>query len=88
MYLYTNYINNKLFIAFFNLQYIEIRKGHFIDIDTGQIVGEHNGLHKWTVGQRCRLQNWKLPYFIFKKDIETNNIYVVRIYFVITVSSP
>lgn len=59
------------------LQYIETRKGNFIDIDTGQVVGEHSGLHKWTVGQRCCLANWKDAYFIFKKDLNTNNIYVV-----------
>ncbi|XP_073946188.1 mitochondrial tRNA-specific 2-thiouridylase 1 isoform X1 [Choristoneura fumiferana] len=58
-------------------EYIQKREGHFIDIDTGQIVGEHGGLHKWTVGQRCCLANWKDAYFIFKKDLKTNNIYVV-----------
>lgn len=63
----------------FFLQYIQKREGHFIDIDTGQIVGEHGGLHKWTVGQRCCLANWKDAYFIFKKDLKTNNIYVVSI---------
>ncbi|XP_026330849.1 mitochondrial tRNA-specific 2-thiouridylase 1 isoform X1 [Hyposmocoma kahamanoa] len=58
-------------------EYIETRKGNFIDIDTGQVVGEHSGLHKWTVGQRCCLANWKNAYFIFKKDLDTNDIYVV-----------
>ncbi|KAM3961480.1 LOW QUALITY PROTEIN: mitochondrial tRNA-specific 2-thiouridylase 1 [Aphomia sociella] len=56
-------------------EYIETKKGSFIDIDTGQIVGEHGGLHKWTVGQRCCLANWKDAYFV--KDLQTNNIYVV-----------
>ncbi|KAJ2951497.1 hypothetical protein O0L34_g13649 [Tuta absoluta] len=58
-------------------EYIETKKGLFIDIDTGQTVGEHSGLHKWTVGQRCCLANCIEPYFVFKKDLQTNNIYVV-----------
>lgn len=61
------------------LQYIETKKGSFIDIDTGQVVGQHGGLHKWTVGQRCCLADHKDAYFIFKKDLDTNNIYVVSI---------
>lgn len=52
----------------------------FINIDSGEIVGEHSGLHKWTVGQRCCLPNYKHPYFIFEKDLTTNNIYVVSLY--------
>lgn len=66
------------FYTCFSLQYIQTKKGLFIDIDTGTVVGEHNGLHKWTVGQRCCLANWKDAYFIFKKDLNTNNIYVVK----------
>ncbi|KAJ8719613.1 hypothetical protein PYW08_011788 [Mythimna loreyi] len=58
-------------------EYIETKKGKFIDIDTGQVVGEHGGLHKWTVGQRCGVPSHKEAYFIFKKDLDTNNIYVV-----------
>ncbi|XP_014358828.2 mitochondrial tRNA-specific 2-thiouridylase 1 [Papilio machaon] len=57
--------------------YIETKKGLFIDFDTGQPVGEHSGIHKWTVGQKCCLANYKHSYFVFKKDLNTNNIYVV-----------
>lgn len=74
-------MNKEIFISFIKFQYIETRKGNFIDIDTGQVVGEHSGLHKWTVGQRCCLANWKDAYFIFKKDLNTNDIYVVGIIF-------
>lgn len=61
-------------------QYIQAKKGVFIDIDTGKTVGEHGGLHKWTVGQRCCLANSKHPYFVFKKDLNSNDIYVVILY--------
>ncbi|XP_045773683.1 mitochondrial tRNA-specific 2-thiouridylase 1 isoform X1 [Maniola jurtina] len=57
--------------------FIKAREGFFIDIDTGHVVGQHSGIHKWTVGQRCCLSNWKHAYFVFKKDLNTNNIYVV-----------
>ncbi|XP_053608760.1 mitochondrial tRNA-specific 2-thiouridylase 1 isoform X1 [Plodia interpunctella] len=70
------FIGKKRFQDFIE-EYIETKRGNFIDIDTGQIVGEHSGLHKWTVGQRCCLADWKDAYFIFKKDLDTNNIYVV-----------
>ncbi|XP_075976853.1 mitochondrial tRNA-specific 2-thiouridylase 1 [Anticarsia gemmatalis] len=58
-------------------EYIDTKKGLFIDIDTGQVVGEHSGLHKWTVGQRTHLPSYKDAYFVYKKDLDTNNIYVV-----------
>lgn len=62
---------------FHYFQYIQTRKGHFIDIETGRVVGDHSGIHKWTVGQRCCLKDWKDAYFVFKKDLDTNNLYVV-----------
>ncbi|RVE46635.1 hypothetical protein evm_008708 [Chilo suppressalis] len=70
------FIGKKKFQHFIE-EYIETRKGLFIDIDNGQIVGEHSGLHKWTVGQRCCVSGYKKAYFVFKKDLESNNIYVV-----------
>ncbi|KAL5273843.1 TRMU family protein [Megaselia abdita] len=48
-------------------EYIEPKPGNFIDIDTGDIVGQHIGIHAWTVGQRCRIASFKKPYFVAKK---------------------
>ncbi|KAG6441039.1 hypothetical protein O3G_MSEX001552 [Manduca sexta] len=79
------FIGKKKFQDFIE-EYIQAKKGLFIDIDTGQVVGEHSGLHKWTVGQRCCLANWKDAYFIYKKDLSTNNIYVVLIYHILSYS--
>ncbi|VVC89531.1 unnamed protein product [Leptidea sinapis] len=62
---------------FFIDEFITEKQGDFIDIDTGQKVGNHTGIHKWTVGQRCCLNSYKDAYFVFKKDLESNNIYVV-----------
>lgn len=39
-------------------------------------MGEHNGIHTWTIGQRCRIHSFKLPYYVAKKVPETGDIYV------------
>lgn len=84
IYCKSSFLTIKLFLCFSSVklmllyfQYIQPKKGLFIDIDTGQAVGEHNGFHNWTIGQRCCLENYKDAFFTFKKDLETNNIFVV-----------
>lgn len=62
-------------------KYVPDKTGDFVDVDTGQIVGKHTGLHKWTVGQRARLGGFPAAYFIARKDVEKNIIYVVSYYF-------
>lgn len=57
-------------------QYIQRSPGNFVDIDTGQVVGEHHGIHMWTIGQRCRLGGQRKPYFIVDKDPDTQAISV------------
>lgn len=60
------------------MQYIEDKPGPFIDIDSGAVVGSHNGIHQYTLGQRSRLQTIGEPYFIGRKDVKNNIIYVVK----------
>ncbi|XP_017006690.2 mitochondrial tRNA-specific 2-thiouridylase 1 [Drosophila takahashii] len=57
-------------------EYISSRRGPFLDIDSGDIVGHHEGIHQWTVGQRCRLSSYRQPYFVARKDAKINAIYV------------
>lgn len=59
------------------LQYIEDKPGEFIDLETQQVVGTHQGIHQWTVGQRCNLSPFPLPYYVYEKHVESNNIFVV-----------
>lgn len=59
-----------------SLQYITSKRGEFVDIDSKQVVGYHEGIHQWTVGQRCRLASFLKPYFVAQKDVLTNTIYV------------
>ncbi|KAH8416878.1 hypothetical protein KR222_009905, partial [Zaprionus bogoriensis] len=57
-------------------EYISSRPGHFVDVDSGEVVGTHEGIHQWTVGQRCRLSSFLQPYFVARKDAASNTLYV------------
>ncbi|KAL4227040.1 hypothetical protein ACF0H5_015016 [Mactra antiquata] len=59
-------------------EYIDPQPGDFIDLETGNIVGRHNGIHNWTVGQRSLIAGLAEAFYIADKDIHNNNIYVVR----------
>ena len=50
------------------------------ELSSPQIVGEHDGVYYYTIGQRRGLdiKNGKGPYFVVKKDIKKNIIYVGR----------
>lgn len=54
-----------------NTQYVLDRPGKFVDVDTMEIVGDHLGIHHWTIGQRC-LQN----YYVVDNDGK-NVVFVV-----------
>ncbi|CAH2006497.1 unnamed protein product [Acanthoscelides obtectus] len=56
--------------------YIKDEPGDFVDIDTGQVMGKHKGIHQWTLGQRARLGGLPVAYFIARKDVEKNIIYI------------
>jgi len=51
-----------------------VRKGNIID-NRGRILGEHNGVHKFTIGQRrgLRIAMGK-PYYVVKIDAESNTV--------------
>ena len=58
------------------------KPGRIVDIQTNKVVGEHTGISKYTIGQRkglnvggvkgCDDARW----FVVKKDISTNTLYV------------
>ncbi|KAJ6635341.1 Mitochondrial tRNA-specific 2-thiouridylase 1 [Pseudolycoriella hygida] len=58
-------------------EYIEDKPGIFIDFDTGKILGSHNGIHYWTIGQRCNIGGMKKPMFVLARNIIDNSITVV-----------
>ena len=36
--------------------YVEPKTGDLVDVDTGAVVGSHDGIHNFTLGQRLRLK--------------------------------
>ncbi|EZA48605.1 Mitochondrial tRNA-specific 2-thiouridylase [Ooceraea biroi] len=57
-------------------EYIDDKPGDYVDLDSGLKIGRHNGIHKWTIGQRCKIGGCLKPYFVFRKEQETNTILV------------
>lgn len=58
--------------------YIDNKKGLVIDIDTNKILGDHDGIYFYTIGQRrgLNLGGNSQKYFVCKKDFDKNIIYV------------
>lgn len=52
------------------------RVGNVIDIDNGRILGQHKGHWFYTIGQRKGLGFGGGPWFVVKKDVDTNTLYV------------
>ena len=56
------------------------KEGEIIDLDQNKVVGKHNGIWFYTIGQRhgIRVGGTKDHYFVAKKDTEKNVLYVVQ----------
>lgn len=52
--------------------------GDIIDIQTGKILGSHNGFWFHTIGQRQGLGLSGGPWFVAQKDIDNNIVYVIH----------
>lgn len=64
-------------------QYLPAKRGDIVDIDTNKVVGKHNGLMYYTIGQRKGLgiggnSTKSQPWFVAKKDLENNILYAVQ----------
>lgn len=57
-------------------RYLGEKKGKIVELETGKILGEHNGFWFHTIGQRKGLGLAGGPWFVIKKDTEENVIYV------------
>ncbi len=64
--------------------YFPATKGNIVDIETGRILGEHSGVLYYTLGQRKGLGiggikgEGEATWFICKKDVEKNILYVTK----------
>jgi len=51
-----------------------VRKGNIVD-SSGKVLGEHNGVHRFTIGQRRGLRvAMGRPYYVTKIDAESNTV--------------
>ena len=57
-------------------RYLGVKKGKIIEFETGKYLGEHDGYWFHTIGQRRGLKLSGGPWFVIKKDIEENILYV------------
>ena len=57
-------------------RYLGVKKGKIIEFETGKYLGEHDGYWFHTIGQRKGLKLSGGPWFVIKKDIEENILYV------------
>lgn len=59
-------------------QYIEPKPGKFVSLETGEVVGDHQGVHLWTIGQRTLIGGLSKAYFVAARDPATQTISVVQ----------
>ncbi len=60
----------------FSESYLGTKPGDFIELETEKKLGEHRGYWFYTVGQRSGLGLSGGPWFVVKKDIPANTIYL------------
>lgn len=70
----------KVDISEFLQQRLKPKLGSIIDYETGSLVGNHNGVWFYTIGQRQGLGigGLDIPYFVVKKEVDSNILYVVK----------
>jgi tRNA-specific 2-thiouridylase len=57
------------------------RPGDIVDLESGERMGEHRGYWFHTIGQRQGLGLSGGPWYVVKKDVASNTIYISRDYF-------
>jgi len=57
-------------------RYLGRRTGQIVELETGKVVGMHNGYWFHTIGQRKGLGLSGGPWFVIRKDVKRNVIYV------------
>ncbi len=61
--------------------YLGEKKGDLIEFETGKKLGTHTGFWYFTIGQRSGIMLSGGPWFVVKKDTETNAIYISKTYY-------
>jgi len=61
-------------------QHLGVIKGKIIELETGKTLGEHDGFYFYTIGQRQGIKLGGGPWYVVKKDIKQNIIYISHQY--------
>ena len=64
----------------FLINSLNTKSGNIVDIDTKEIVGEHEGIFKYTLGQRKGIEIGGLsePYFVCGRDVQQDILFVAK----------
>ncbi|KAL5112900.1 Mitochondrial tRNA-specific 2-thiouridylase 1 [Taenia crassiceps] len=70
------FIGKRNFCDFID-KYVEPRRGLVIELETGNVFGEHSGVHHFTIGQKIPGITWgNEPFYIAKMDSKTQEIFI------------
>jgi len=58
-------------------KYLKTKPGDIIDVK-GKVIGSHQGLHFYTIGQRKGIRLSQGPYYVLDKDIKKNFLIVTK----------
>ncbi|KAJ3552140.1 hypothetical protein NM688_g4307 [Phlebia brevispora] len=61
----------------FIAQYLPPNPGNITELGSGKVVGRHEGLWRFTIGQRARVMSMADKAFVARKDMRKNEIQVV-----------
>ena len=64
----------------FLMRYLGTKAGKIVEFETGKVLGQHNGYWFHTIGQRKGLGLSGGPWFVIKKDLNENVLYVSQGY--------
>jgi tRNA-specific 2-thiouridylase len=53
-------------------------EGDIIDVDTNKVMGKHPGYYYYTIGQRSGLRLGGGPWYVVRKDVEKNIVYISK----------
>lgn len=77
------FIGERNFRLFLN-NYLPAKEGNIVDIETNRVIGRHSGVYYYTIGQHRGLGiggihgEDSLGWFVVKKDVKQNILYVAR----------
>jgi tRNA (5-methylaminomethyl-2-thiouridylate)-methyltransferase len=71
----------KIAFSDFIKHHLGTRQGDLVEYETGVVVGTHEGYWYYTIGQRKGLGLSGGPWFVVRKDVEKNIVYISRNYY-------